>query len=598
MGDELARQWVNAAVPSWVYRWLMPVGWLAAMTASVVSAVSGDSALCSASDPSICGPDTAFALAAVACLACLVAWWRMPRIAAVAGLVYLVLELRYDDDATGRLAWIIYGAACVVVLIALTWSNLRRRDLLAAVPRVPVTIPAATPTGPALAWLGAGVLVIAGVVALGVMHLQVKHEDEHVSRAVQQTAVVDAVGDGDIVLKLPDGRRQTVTPTDDYAKGVEIPVLVDPADSSWLRLQAEPADFSLWYTAAGGAWVVALLLLWRDLVRRRARPRRSWTATGLPVWLEPDGSMGFTILPREDSDLVLGFVALDLDDEEAAGRLSAAYDVLEDEGDEVDEDEPRPPMAARREWSNVLHRYRGNALLVGDLTNGSWPTVVIGDQILRPVTPFRSPRRTPWSVEEPGIRLSELSWDDEPSAVPETIVPEPATVLPKLPWRVPLVPPAWWMGPVLIATLVAVPVAVWVVVAVWGEWWLAIAGAGAVGPQVIVLVAATFQRVVVTSTELVIRSETFERTVNWRDVDAVEIEDGDVTLTVADGWSVISNIPQDRLHEAAGVFEAVRRRARGTVPERPAGRRISSGFYLIAVYFGSCVVVLVVQGLM
>lgn len=513
MGEELAGKWLSTGVPSWLYRWLMPAGWVGAM-AALIASDSGEGALCSAADPSICGPDPAFSLAAVACLACLVAWWRMPRFAAVAGLAYLVLELRYDEEASGRTAWVIYGAACLVVLIALTWSNWRRRNLLAAVPRVPVAIPPARPLGPTLVWLGIGALAIAGLVALGLMQVQVNREDEHLSRAVQQTAVVEVVEeDEDIVLKLPDGRRHTTLPIDDYAKGAEVPVLVDPADSSWLRLQAEPADFTYWYIATGAAWLLALLLLWRDLVRRRARPRRGWTAGGLPVWIEPDGAMGFSILAEEDSDRVLGFIALDLDDDDADGRLAAAYDVLDDS----EEDDAPPPTAARREWSGVLGRYRGKALLVGELADGSWPTVVFGDQVLRPATPFRSPRRSPWGVEEPGMRLSDLELDDDPDADSEAVHAEPVAVLHDLPWQIPQSAPYWWD------------------------------------------LAERFQRMMVTATGLQIRRGIFTETVDWRDVVSVELDEGEVTLNTADGWHVIGRIPEDRLLEVAGVIETLRR---------------------------------------
>ena len=38
-------------------------------------------------------------------------------------------------------------------------------------------------------------------------------------------------------------------------------------------------------------------------------------------------------------------------------------------------------------------------MLVGELAEGSWPTVMIGDTPLRPIAPLHGPRRTPWSVE-------------------------------------------------------------------------------------------------------------------------------------------------------------------------------------------------------
>lgn len=582
MGDELAQKWLNAVVPSWLYRWLMPVGWLAALAVSF----AGDDQLCSADDPAYCGPDTTFSLALVACLLSLVAWWRMPRLAAVAGLVFSVLDLRYDEVGPARVAWTVYGIACLVLLVALTWSRWRRKALLAAVPRVPVAIKPAAPIGPALAWLGIAVLVLAGVAALLVLRWQVDREDEHVDRAVKQTAVVVTVqDDGDIVLKLSDGSGRTMLAIDDYAVGAQVPVLVDPADSGWLRLQSEPADYTGWYTVAGGAWVLASLLLWRDVLRRRARPRRGWTAGGLPVRIAPESAMDFAIMPRGSSDRLLGFIGLELEDREADGRLLAAFSALDDDEDFV------PPAAAQREWSQVLRRYQGDALLVGDLVDGAWPTVVLGDQIFRPVSAFRAPRRTPWSHEE-ALLLEDLGESEEP--VPA--VPELAKELPVLPWRVPLERPTWWMKPLLIVALFAVPLAAWVVVSVWNEWWFAIAGVVTCSSGVGFLALVSFMRVVVTATDLTIRSGNFDEVVNWRDVDAVEIgeADGAVTLTSADSWHVISGIPADRVEEVGGVFEALRRQAQYALPQRPARRQLGPGFYVLALHITSCVAVFAV----
>jgi hypothetical protein len=66
---------------------------------------------------------------------------------------------------------------------------------------------------------------------------------------------------------------------------------------------------------------------------------------------------------------------------------------------------------------------------------------------------------------------------------------------------------------------------------------------------------------VVTSTGLRIRTGIFTETVDWRDVESVEIDEGDVMLTTADDWHVIGRIPPDRLLEVAGVMETLRRQA-------------------------------------
>ncbi|MEV6410381.1 hypothetical protein [Kribbella sp. NPDC051718] len=582
MRDELAKQWLDAAVPSWLYRWLMPLGWLAALATSVI----GDDRPCSVADPTICGPDLTFSLALIPCLASFLGWWWVPRLAAAGGLVFLVLDLRYDDVQPARVGWTAYGAACMAVLLALTWSQIRRRELLARVHRVPVTIGPANPIGFTPALAGTAALVVAGFAVLGVMRWQVDREQVHLDRAVKTTAVVVGFKDDDLQLRLPDGSMRRTSSLDYPKKGDELPVLVDPQDADWVRLQAELADYTTWWTVAGGGWLLALLILRHDLVRRRARPRRTWSAAGLPVWIEPDGSMGYSVLPGEGSEQVLGFIALELDDDDAGGRLAAAYDVLDD----FEEDDAPPPAAARREWRGVLGRHRGKALLVGELADGSWPTVALGEQVLRPATPFRLPRRSPWGVEEPGMRLSDL--DDEPDADLEAVQAEPVAVLHDLPWRIPLTPPRWWMKPALIAALVGVPAADWVLVVLWDEWALAIVGAAAVAPEVILLARAVFQRVVVTSTALQIRGAVVDETVSWRDVEAVQIEDGDLILPAPGSWHVIAHVPKDRLEEVAGVFETLRRQA--VRPQQSARRRLSPGAYVIGLYLVACAAVFAV----
>lgn len=103
-------------------------------------------------------------------------------------------------------------------------------------------------------------------------------------------------------------------------------------------------------------------------------------------------------------------------------------------------------------------------------------------------------------------------------------------------------------------------------------------------------------RVVVTATDLTIRSGNLDEVVNWRDVDAVEIGefDGAVTLTTGDGWHVISGIPSNRVEEVGGIFEALRLQARYALPQRPARRQLGPGFYALALHLTSCVAVFAV----
>ncbi|MEU4288686.1 hypothetical protein AB0E63_10710 [Kribbella sp. NPDC026596] len=448
MTAELAARWAGTVVPSWLYRWLMPVGWVAALVVSIAS----DDRPCSVTDPTVCGPDRTFSLAMIACFASLVLWWWRPRLAATAGLLFLVLELRYDDVAGARTAWTVYAAGCAVLLIWLVLGHRRQRALTAELPRRPVMVPGARPPGFTGRLGVAAVLVLVGAAAWGVMNWQTQREEAHIWRAIEQTAVADGhTDDGDLRLKLPDGSTSTATVIDDYPPGTRVPVLIDPVDRDWIRLQAEPSDYTPWYTVAGGAWALAILLVLRDLGRRRARPRQAWRAEALPIRIAPDASGLFAISSTDG--VLLGFVNLELDDEEADERLFAAIDGLDDEDD--------APAAVRQEWTHTLRRYRGDALLVGDLAEGSWPTVLIGDVPLRPIAPLRGPRRTPWSRES--VDSIDLGADDSSSGPPPATgarLVDPAREIPELPWSLPLEPAAWWHRPALAGVLLAAPIAV------------------------------------------------------------------------------------------------------------------------------------------
>jgi hypothetical protein len=577
MTGDLAARWAGTIVPSWLYRWLMPAVWLGAIVASV----AGDTGRCSIEDPTVCGPDRTFSLAMIACFASLVLLWWQPVVAAVAGVVFMVLDLRYDDITSARIGWTVYGVLCAVLLLWVFTSRRRQRSLSARMPRQQVQVPAATPIGVTGRLLVAGGLVLVGAAAIGLMHWQDQREETHVRRAVEQTAVVKGVNkDGDLVLQLPDGSSRTVTVVDDYDTGAQVPVLVDPADPDWLRLRAELADYTPWYTVAGGAWALALLFLLRDIRLRRARPRRSWNGQALPVQIAPDASSAFTVRSA-DGAVLLGFLETELDDEESDLRLFDAFSAL-------DEDEGDAPAKLKREWAETLKRYRGEALLVGDLAEGSWPTLVLGDQALRPVSPFRAPRRAPWRAES----THGLSEQDPGSSKPSKPSVDPAREVPTLPWEVPLRARSWWSLPALIGVLVVGPVAVGTL-ANWGEWFAALM-ATAVGAQLVhSLGSRAFFRVTATATDLWIRTGWFERRLSWRAVESVEVEEEELSLEAGDDWHVVGGIADRDLAKVAAVFETLRLRSHTGLPEEPVVRRFSPVLLINAAYVAVCVLILV-----
>jgi hypothetical protein len=575
MTADVATRWAGTVVPSWIYRWLMPAGWVAAIVVSVAS----DTGRCSVEDPTVCGPDRTFSLALIACFAALVLLWWQPVLAAAAGLLFLVIELRYDDVAGARTAWTVYGAACTALLVWLVVSRLRQRSVAAGLPRREVRVPAAARIGVTTRLLVAAALVLVGVGALGLMRWQDQREETHLRRAVEQTAVVKSqTDDGDLVLQLPDGRHHTVTMLDDYAVGDSIPVLVDPADSGWLRPRAELADYTYWYTVAGGAWVLAILLVLRDVRLRRARPRRAWTGQGLPVRIEPDSSGAFAVRSA-DGAVLLGFLNTELDDDEGDARLFDAFDVL-------DEEENEAPAKLKREREDTLRRYRGEALLLGDLAEGSWPSLLLGEQVLRPIGPFRAPRRMPWQAES----VDGLPQDRVTRAT-KGVPLEPTHELPTLPWEVPLKTKPWWDRPGLVAVLALAPVVIGAL-AVWGEWFLAIVGTLIAGQLVHFVGVRTFYRVTATATDLWIRSGWFERRVPWRSVETVEVDEDRLNLETGDDWHVVGGIEKKQVARVAAVFETLRLRSRTGLPVEAVGRRVAPCLVIDVVFLTVCALIL------
>lgn len=561
MTGDLAARWARTVVPSWIYRWLLPVVWLGAIAASLM----GVTGRCSPEDPSVCGPDLTFSLSIVACFAGLVLLWWRPVVAAASGVLFMVLDLRYDDVASARIAWTVYGVLCAALLIWFFLSHRRQRSLSARMPRQQVQVPPAAPVGLTSRLLVALGLVLVGAAALGLMRWMDQREETHVRRAVEQIAVAQGVDDdGDLVLRLPDGTEHAVMVLDDYDTGAQVPVLVDPADPDWLRLRAEPADNTYWYTVAGGAGALAFLFVLRDVQLRRARPRRSWRGTAVPVRIEPDASSAFAVRSA-DGSVLLGFLDTDLDDDERDLQLLDAFTAL-------DEDEADAPAKLRHEWAATLKQYRGDALLVGELTEGSWPTILFGDQVLRPLSPFRTPRRLPRRVE--GVVGLPADFEPEDLEAEGLAAVEPARVVPTLPWDVPLEPRPRWALPALIALVVVVPVAVGTF-AVWGEWFAAVLATG-IGVQLVhSLGSRALFRVTASATDLWIRTGWLERRLPWRSVDAVEVEEDALSLEAGDDWHVVGGIPEKQLPEVAAVFEALRLRSRTGLPDQAVRRRLS-----------------------
>lgn len=580
MTEDLAARWVGSVVPSWLYRWLLPLAWLGAVLVSLI----GDDRPCSVDDPTICGPDRTFSLAMTACFAAIVLLWWQPVFAAVAGLLFMVLDLLYDDVSEARIAWTVYGALCAVLLAWLYTSRRRQRSVAAGPPRQPVHVPPAPTVGVTSRLLVAGALVLMGAAALGVMHWQDQREEAHVRRAVEQTAVSTGVNDdGDLVLRLPDGMTHEVSVMGDYPTGAQVPVLVDPADSQWIRLRAELADNTYWYTVAVGAWALALLFVLRDVHLRRSRPRTPWSGQGLPIRIEPAASSTFAIRSA-DNAVLLGFLDTELDDEDSDIRLLDAFSALDDESADA-------PAKLKREWEETLRRYCGEALLVGDLIEGSWPTILYSRQVLRPLAPFRAPRRLPWRTETHEVLPTD---DDEAEDTPESPAdaPEPAQDLPTLPWQVPLEPTPWWTRPALIAVLIAGPVVIGLL-ASWDEWFGAFLAILIGAQQVYWIGSQVFYRVTATAAGLWVRGGSLlDRPLLWRSVQAVEVEKDAISLEAGDDYHVVGGIAENERANVAAVFETLRLRSHTGLPDQPVVRRPTPVLLINAAFVAVCALVL------
>ncbi|TCO49580.1 hypothetical protein EV646_103562 [Kribbella antiqua] len=493
MTDAVATRWANTVVPSWLYRWLMPLGWIVA----VVVTVSSDGSRCTPGDR--CG--VLGSLAMVACYASLVLCWWQPRLAAFAGLVFLAFELNYGDAVGALVAWSLYAGACALFLAWLTYTRHRQSALTVNLPTQQVAIPAAARVGVTSRLVIAGVLALAGAAAL-------------------------AAG---------------------------------------------------WYTVAGGAWLLTILFVLRDLQLRRTRVRRSRTEAGLPVRIDPDASGSFAIRSTE-GDVLLGFLRVALDDREADERLSSAIDLLNEAEDDL-------TASMRLDSVRTLRQYRGEAVLVGDLAEGSWPTILIGDTPLRPVSGLRTPRRTPWSVET-GDRLDlEVH---EMAGRPAGLI-DPVREIPTLPWSVPIEPAQAWCRPVLVAALLAGPAAVGLFTS-WGDWFPVIVAVVAGALLIRFTTEELFYAVVASATELRIRRSPLERVVGWQAVESIEVNGDRVTLRTDGGSQVVGGVAKGQAGEVAAVFEALR--AQTDAPA--AGPRLTPQLVIEAVYYVACAVAFLV----
>jgi hypothetical protein len=441
-----ARRWAAAAVPLWLTRWVLPAGWLAAAAA----AIAGDTAACSAQDPSICGPDVGFAWASVLLFATPILLWWLPLAGCAAGVGFTVADLIWDDVGSGRVAFGLHGLACVAAAVWILRSNVVQSRIAGQATagfrtRVPDPPDPAEPAraltpdppdrsdrsdrpalvGNPLRWIAAAALVLAGAGLLGWYVHADRVEGSHVAASRQVSAVVTAVDEVDSTITArPESTAPLTIPVFDtagYPIGSTVPLRVDPCDADWVRLVAEPGDSTGWLAGGLGALALALVLAAVDLRERRGvRALLRGEHPALTVQVVPDDAGGTRILPRTNGkvprpELLPAVARVPVAWAPGSGPAGGDDDGDDDWDDEEEWDEQTQAefgRAWRGEETDTPADGEGmleDAVLVGTLRDGGWAALVTADGVLLPTGPLRvrdiAPDGAPSAVRRALTRL-------------------------------------------------------------------------------------------------------------------------------------------------------------------------------------------------
>ena len=266
--------------------WLL----VAVAVAGVVLSIATDPTVCTPKDPSVCGPDLAFAWAIVLLGIGLLTLWVWPVTASVLVLGYVALDLVYDPARPAHVAFAMLG---LLVLGYAAWHFALRRHQqailadLAGPAHPPVVVERRSWPRPV------GVLVAAAFATLvcGSSGLWYAHQVDEVARHVAGSVVVDSVAgtvdsDGNQAFRLSDPPAgapkvaRILTAIEDYPEGSHQPVRVDRDDPEWVRLVAEPDDHTGWLSLSLGAGILAALMV--SYAIRRELSRRRLSAPGAP----------------------------------------------------------------------------------------------------------------------------------------------------------------------------------------------------------------------------------------------------------------------------------------------------------------------------
>lgn len=399
-----AEAWARHVPARWA-RWAVVA---AAVTATGVGV--GGSPRCTPENDA-CAADLGFSVSAVFLVASVALLWWRPVVAVACGLVFSVVDVLVDHP-WGRVAFAANGLVCVAYGSYVL--RCRREQVAAAAAAAAVTpVPHLLVAPPAWAGhrdgagrirlLAAAALVAVALLSFVLLGRAVAAERAHLDRAVRVEGTVRTVGeDGDLTLRLDrvvEGVPVDVTlsPVETYAVGDVVPLLVDPADSHWLRLVAEPDDPTWWVTVALGALLVAGLLAHRELTGDRARRRLS---------RGPDGAVRLAVRVVIDPDDVAAILPAGAGF--SADVVVAAFPVTE---------RLHLETAEERRLTDPVP-----AVLYGDIRDGGWCAVVTPDGLVLPQGPVATVPGSPvYAADDPDFDDEDPgTWGSEPT---ETVIP-------------------------------------------------------------------------------------------------------------------------------------------------------------------------------
>lgn len=309
------QRWREAAVPWWVTKVGLVVGWVVAF----YFALSGSDVPCTAAQP--CTPNPLFSIATVPLLATplLLLFGRVLTGCAM-GVTFAVLDIMFDPGAPTNVSFGVHAVACAIVA---AWTIRSRGDQHAAAGDAFVSLPDMPPQRGVLR-IVAVLLVVFGFLTFVQYDLTSDEIARHVAQASRVDAEVVEIKDAsDVWVQLPDRQRIALHPIapETYQVGDKIPVL---ADDAWVQLVGEPEDVTWWLALGAAAVFLAILLAARE--RRR---RALWTGRVKAVRLTAHAVGPRRILLRHNQNdiaTVTTFADLGLDeplyhDTEQFGRV-------------------------------------------------------------------------------------------------------------------------------------------------------------------------------------------------------------------------------------------------------------------------------------